>query len=239
MDQNRYEEVPQKQGVFKRAIKAFGRWIKYIVIDFINSFKYNNMKLPGLLVLIPGAIFGFFLHFHALTIRDLNLSVTGGGTYNNMFDYSGLVLFGLMLVCILNIFAGFSLMNKKNKGSVIIVMITTIVIIALGVAYIYLLIIYHNSGNKYYDAMDEFIANHSDLITGATENERLNSVRAYLSDKSGDYYVYAITAAERPVMDGNWFLSVGSIIFCMVSSVTGVVIGFIKYDRTYEKSRDR
>ena len=120
MDQNRYEEVPQKQGKFKTGLKAFGRWIKYIFVDFINSFKYNNMKLAGLLILIPGAIFGFFLNFHALTVRDINLTTTKGDLYNGMFDYSGLVLFGLMLVCILNIFAGFSLMNKKNKGSVII-----------------------------------------------------------------------------------------------------------------------
>ena len=38
MDQNRYEEVPQKQGKFKTGLKAFGRWIKYIFVDFINSF---------------------------------------------------------------------------------------------------------------------------------------------------------------------------------------------------------
>ena len=241
MDQNRYEEVPQKQGKFKTGLKAFGRWIKYIFVDFINSFKYNNMKLAGLLILIPGAIFGFFLNFHALTVRDINLTTTKGDLYNGMFDYSGLVLFGLMLVCILNIFAGFSLMNKKNKGSVIICLVTTILIIALGVAYIYLLVIYHSSGNKFYDAFEGLLRDHPELFTQYADDpdKAANEARKLVSTEGGEYYVYAIQASKRPAMDGNWFLSVGSIVFCMISSVVGVILGFIKYDRTYEKGRDR
>ena len=239
MDQNRYEEVPQKQGVFKRALKAFGRWIKYIVIDFINSFKYNNMKLAGLMVIIPGAIFGFFLHFHALTIRDINFSSTDGKTYNSMWDFSGFILFALMLICILNIFTGFSMMNKKNKGSVIICTISTLVVILCGVAYIYLLLTYHEGGNKFYDAIDDMLKNHRDELTGIDEDGLINSARTLISDPESQYYVYAITAAKRPVINSDWLLSVGSIVFCMISSAIGVVLGFIKYDRTYEKGRDR
>lgn len=243
MDQNRYEEVPQKQGKFKRAFKGFGRWFKFVFVDFFNSFKYNNMKLAGLLILIPGAIFGFFLNFHALSIRDINLTSTkgNGDLYNGLFDYSGLVLFGLMLVCILNIFAGFSLMNKKNKGSVIVCLITTVLIIGLGVLYIYLLMTYYNGGNKFYDAVEGLLKNHPELFTEYADDpdKAANAARKLVSTEGGEYYVYAIQASKRPVMDGNWFLSVGSIVFCMISSVAGVVLGFIKYDRTYEKVRDR
>lgn len=240
MDQNRYEEVPQKENNFKKGAKAFWKWLKFVFIDFFNSFKYNNMKLAGLLILIPGAIFGFFLNFHSLAIRDINLTSTkgNGDLYQGLFDYSGLVLFGLMLFCILNIFAGFSLMNKKNKGSVIICLITTVVIIVLGVLYIFLLMTYYNGGNKFYDAFEKLLAEHPELFTG-DDDQKMTQARKMVSTEGGEYYVYAIQASKRPVIDTNWIMSVGSIIFCMLSSVVGVVLGFIKYDRTYEKSRDR
>ena len=36
-------------------------------------------------------------------------------------------------------------------------------------------------------------------------------------------------------LDINWIISIVSIIISMVASVAGVVLGFINYDRTYEK----
>ena len=239
MDQNRYEDVPKKENPAAKAFKSFGHYLKYVFVDFFNSFKYNNMKLAGLLIIIPGAIFGFFLHFHALTIRDVNLSATDQKNLNGLFDYSGLALFALMLVCILTIFAGFTLMNKKNKGSVIIVMITTIIIIGFGAAYIYLLMLYFNSGNQFYDAVERVCMEKYGRAAAACSDEEVNAVRALLADKESGYYIYAITASKRPVIDGNWVMSVGSIIFCIASSVVGVILGFIKYDRTYERGRDR
>lgn len=242
MDQNRYEEVPQKENKFKSGIKAIGKWLKFIFVDFINSFKYNNMKLAGLLILIPGAIFGFFLNFHYLTVRDINLTSTkgDGDLYNGLIDYSGLVLFGLMLFCILNIFAGFSLMNKKNKGSVIICLLTTVVIVALGVAYIYLLMVYHNAGNKFYDAAEKIVREHPEFFKPTDDDQRRATIaRTMVCDPESEFYVYAIQASKRPTIDNNWVASVGSIVFCILSSIVGVVLGFIKYDRTYEKVRDR
>lgn len=70
-DQNRYEEVPQKQNPFVRGLKAFGSFLKFTFVDFINSFKYNNMKLASILFALPGLFLGFFMFAHYPTINHI------------------------------------------------------------------------------------------------------------------------------------------------------------------------
>ena len=68
-------------------------YLKGILWDFVQSFKYNNMKLAGLLIIIPGAIFGFFLYYHALVVRQVVFISTLGSNYYGTPDISGLLLF--------------------------------------------------------------------------------------------------------------------------------------------------
>ena len=70
-DQNRYEEVPQKENKFLKGLKAFGRYWKFVFIDFFNSFKYNNMKLAAILFALPGLLLGFFMFAHVPTLRHV------------------------------------------------------------------------------------------------------------------------------------------------------------------------
>ena len=73
-DQNRYEEVPQKENKFVKGLKAFGNYLKYVFVDFFNSFKYNNMKLAAILFAMPGILLGFFMFAHVPTIRHVQVS---------------------------------------------------------------------------------------------------------------------------------------------------------------------
>jgi len=73
-DQNRYEEVPQKESFgkkFLKGLKAFGRYWKFVFFDFFNSFKYNNMKLAAILFALPGLFLGFFMFAHVPTLRHV------------------------------------------------------------------------------------------------------------------------------------------------------------------------
>jgi len=72
-DQNRYEDVPQKENKFKKALKAFGAYWKFVFVDFFNSFKYNNMKLASILFALPGLLLGFFMFAHVPTIRNITV----------------------------------------------------------------------------------------------------------------------------------------------------------------------
>lgn len=71
---NRYEDVPQKENKFAKGLKAFGRYIKFVFVDFFNSFKYNNMKLAAILFALPGILLGFFMFAHVPTIRHVTVS---------------------------------------------------------------------------------------------------------------------------------------------------------------------
>jgi len=71
---NRYEEVPQKENKFAKGLKAFGRYLKFVFVDFFNSFKYNNMKLAAILFALPGILLGFFMFAHVPTIRHVTVS---------------------------------------------------------------------------------------------------------------------------------------------------------------------
>ncbi len=74
MDQNRYEEVPQKENKFLKGLKGLGRYFKFVFVDFFNSFKYNNMKLAAILFALPGLLLGFFMFAHVPTIRNVSVS---------------------------------------------------------------------------------------------------------------------------------------------------------------------
>ena len=57
----------EKSNIFS----GFVKYLYYLVFDFINSFRYNNMKLSAILVAVPGILIGFFLNSHANTILNL------------------------------------------------------------------------------------------------------------------------------------------------------------------------
>lgn len=192
-DQNRYEEVPQKENKFLKALKSFGLFVKNSWLNFIESFRYNNCKLAAILTAIPGIFLGFFLIFHAQVVRNINFS-TAGGYYVFSFDFTAMVLFLLMLFGILNIFGSLALSGKKNLGSVIRVTITSAAIVVFGALYLVSVFVYING-----------------CTTGA------------LSPEGGFELNY------------NYIISIISVIISMVSVTAGCVLGFINYDRTYEK----
>ena len=114
--------------------------------------------------------------------------------YGVPFDFTGLVLFVLMLAGILNIFGAVSMSNKKNLGSVITCTITSSIIVIAGALYLYALFTFMGGVN------------------------------------SG-----AISMKNEFQLDGNWIVSIASIVISMLTSIAGVILGFINYDRTYEK----
>lgn len=199
-DQNRYEEVPQKENVFAKIFKTLGSYFANVFKDFITSFRYNNMKLAAILVAVPGVFLGFFLHWHAIVVNQVayrtgQFDEAGNAIlYGMPFDFTGLVLFILMLFGILNIFSSVTMSNKKNLGSVVTCTITSTVIVIAGALYLY--------------ALFTFIAGYNNG---------------------------SIPMKTEFTLDVNWIISIISIIISMVASVAGVVLGFINYDRTYEK----
>ena len=206
---SRYEEVPQKQNFFAKVFGTFGRYLKGVGYDFISSFKYNNMKLPGWLIALPGILIGFFLMFHAPVVKSFAWSKAGYdaelGEYVNVtylnFDFSGIVLFLLMLFGILNIFTAVSVIKKKNLGSVITATITTVVVVVCGALYLYLLF--------YCKSL-------------------VDAGKVTIKDSLGN-------TLDRMDLGFNHIMSIFSIILSMVSSILGVILGYIFYDRTYEK----
>lgn len=179
----------------KNVLKMFGTYLKNVLFDFITSFKYNNMKLAGLLVCVPGVFLGFFLSFHAPVVKSIAFNMTETTYYKGIsFDPTGILLFLLILFGILNIFMGVSMMNQKNLGSVVRATITSSIVVICGAVYIALLLIFVQGVN------------------------------------SG-----AIKITKENIVDSNFIVSVVSVIVSMVCSIVGVVLGYIKYDRTYEK----
>ncbi len=150
---NKTEETSlegKKENIVLRGLKAFWKYLKDIFLNFKESFKYNNMKLPALLVAVPGILLGFFLNFHYTVVVQLSYSYVTFDpetmdmvtlNYSGMpFDYSGIVLFVLMLIGILNIFSAVSMSGKKNKKSVVLATILTSLILVLGALYIYAIV---------------------------------------------------------------------------------------------------
>ena len=212
-NQNRFDDVPEKQNVFVKIFTTFGKYLRNVFFDFINSFKYNNMKLPALLVAAPGIFLGFFLGFHSKVIGPITYNMSyytsngerGACTYKIAFDYGGIVLFILMLLGILNIFGAVSMSGKKNLGSVILCTISTVAIVILSALYLYALSVY---------------------------NEGASTAVKVAGEKSELCYI-PLTEKFKP--DSNWTWSILSIVVSCVTSVAGCILGFIFYDRTYEK----
>lgn len=219
-NQNRYEETPAKPNPFARAVRGFGRYIKLSCYDFINSFRYNNMKLPAILVALPGIFLGFFLGYHSRVIRPISYGMAGYynaagdvATYKIGFDYTGLVLFALMLLGILNIFAAVTMSGKKNLGSVIVCTVSTLGIIVCASLYLYALAVYNE---------------------GATTQIKVNGVGLINQTHKIDKCYISGTKEFEP--SKYWGLSITSVVASVASSVAGCILGFIFYDRTYEKA---
>ena len=229
-DQNRYEEIEKKESVGSRILKYF----KGLGYDFIASFKYNDLKLASWLIIIPGAIFGFFLHWHSTVVTTIHFNSPINDSkgqvvpYNGMKDISGLLVFLCMLCAIMLIFFGTALSGKKNLGSVITCTIATLLMTVFGGMYLYWVFSYINGINSYYDKLVACMN-----AKGVTDVE----AAAMLVDKTSDFYIGSkgIYSLEKFSMNSDFILSIGTIILCIVSSIAGCVLGFIKYDRTYQK----
>ena len=217
MDQSRYEEVPKKEGKAGKAFKNFGKYLKTVGKSIVESFKYNKMKLPAFMLGIGGIIIGLFLTVHAATIKQLTFTYSyvkdeAGELvkYTAMlpgmpYDYTGIVIFILMLLGILNIFIALAFNSKQNKGSVVSATIITLVMIGLTVAYVYAVMYF----KQYHD-------------TGITVNGEL-----YKLDIAGGGYETNFLA--------NYMSSIIVLIIADVLSAVACVLGFIHYDRAYEK----
>ena len=200
-DLSRYEEVQTKQNPFAKALKMFGNYLKFVVRDFIASFKYNNMKLAGWLIAIPGIFIGFFLEYHYYAVAKMSFIVTDPETFEDYvyigFDYTGIVFFLLMLFGILNIFTAASVMKKKNLGSVVTATITSAGVLICGALYLAAMFIF----------------------SGLVSNGDIRLENA-------DWTLFG---------DMDFVMSIITVVFSMLCSIVGVILAFIKYDRTYEK----
>ena len=202
-------EVEEKnENGFIRVLKSLGKYLKNVFLNFLESFKYNNMKLAAILVAIPGLLLGFFLSFHYNVVIKLSYEVAVRD-YDTMqiiryqapgmpFDYSGIILFVLMLFGILNIFSAVSMSGKKNKKSVILATVLTGVIVVAGVMYLYSLF-----------------------------------YCLFLVNSPADY-TYHINIDGFGV-NADFVMSCFSVIGSMVSSIAGCILGFIRYDRNYKE----
>ena len=83
MDDNRYEDVPEKENGFKKFLKACGTYFKNVFGAFLDGFKYNNMKLAAILVAIPGLVIGFFLVAHAQAVGQMSFIFS---RYSDTYD---------------------------------------------------------------------------------------------------------------------------------------------------------
>lgn len=134
-----------KQSVFKTLKTYLGN----LWYDFRISFKYNNMKLASWLVALPGIFLGFFLGFHANVCNNMSFTYTVQEgelllqeSYLKPFDFSGLVLFLMILFGILNIFTSLTMSSKKSRGSVILATITSAIVVISGALYLYAIFFY-------------------------------------------------------------------------------------------------
>ncbi|MDY5982622.1 MAG: hypothetical protein SPJ17_02825 [Anaeroplasma sp.] len=221
MDQSRYEQVPKKEGKAAKAFKNFGKYLKTVGLSIIESFKYNRMKLPAFMLGIGGILIGLFLSVHAATIKQLTYTysyvTTESGElvkYTAMlpgmpYDYTGIVIFILMLLGILNIFIALAFNSKQNKGSVVSATIITLVMIGLTIAYVYAVTYfktYHDTGIEVNGTLYRL-----EIAGGGYESN-------FLSNYMGSMIVLFIA-------DGL--------------SILACVLGFIHYNRAYEKGDDR
>lgn len=211
-DLNRYEEQPSKENVFVKVLKMFLQYLRNLGYDFITSFKYNNMKLAGFLIAVPGVLFGFFLTSHAEVLSTLAYEYTliDEATFTMVkknfpgmpFDYTGIAVFALMLIGLLNIFGAASVIGKKNLGSVVLATVLSGLFVVIGIAYVYAIFYYKSI------CIPGYIAPQGQIPEGIN------------AEFKWDY---------------NTIMSLVTVIGSSVFSVAGCVLGFINYDRTYEK----
>ncbi len=243
MQENEVKNVENEEK--KSKLAGVGKYFKGLGYDFIQSFKYNNMKLAGLLIAVPGAIFGFFLTFHTTVVGDISTIATDGTSY--MADISGFALFLMMLLGILNIFTGFSVMNKKNLGTVILATVTSALMVAAGVIYFVIVFRWMAGVNAYYNNLDNAMTAIRNAGYSGTDEQLLSYTRPFLIRTEGtdliepltnkDWFVYSIPAGKRisEYFNVDYVMSLGSVGLCIVSAVVGVIFAFKNYDRNYEK----
>ena len=225
MDQSRYEEVPKKENPLAKAFKSFGKYLKLIFKSQVDSFKYNRMKLPGILLGVAGLMIGLFLSAHAATIKQLTFTYSyyaDNGTEmvkqtallpGMSYDYTGIVVFILMLLGILNIFVAISVTNKQNLGSVVRATIITLIMVGLTIAYIYAVFYFKAYVDKGYDV----------TINGAKQHVQL---------------VIAGGGYEANFLK-NYMTSIVVLGISCGLSLLACVLGFIHYNRAYERGTDR
>ena len=131
-----------------------------------------------------------------------------------------------MLFGILNIFTAFSMSKKKNLGSVVLSTICSSVIIVCGVLYIFAIVIFFEGYNLNQTA---FAEKYQELI-----NSGMTTDAATKAAQDACQFI-GISKNEPINFDYNFIISISSIVISMVSSLVGCILGFINYDRTYEK----
>ena len=184
----------------------FLKFFKDVWFDFIASFKYNNMKLSGILICVPGVLLGFFIVFHYNIISTLvfpfHIDTSGPMpvTVYDVKDLSALFYFALTLCGTLNLFTGVTVMGKKNLGSVIGATITTSLMVIFAVCYLY----YIFTSLSYQQSF--FAKNH-------------------FYPSTNPIYVTSI----------DFIMVMVSVGVSVLASVLGVLLGFKNYDRTYNK----
>lgn len=110
----------------KKEQNIVAKYLLGIWYNFIDSFRYNHCKLPGILIALPGLFIGFFLIFHS------RITFLGG-----IAQFSGFYMFMLVLFGCINIFNGVTVISKKNLSSIIISIICSLVIVVFGILWIY------------------------------------------------------------------------------------------------------
>lgn len=203
------ERNRQKLGFFG----TLGRFFKNLFLDIRASFVYNKMKLPAILIGIPGILLGFFITAHRYVINQLSfiesdeildivmdvkgLSRPSLVIYQDM-DFSAVCFFVLMLLGILNLFTATSISKKKNLGSVVTATVSTVLMIAVVAVYMF----YIFTCVSYESAGYVTVAGGGNLDTSCTE------------------FIMVMISCFGSVL----------------CSVVGCVLAFIHYDRTYKKS---
>ena len=180
--------------------KALLQYIKNIFVDFFQSFKYNDMKLAGILICVPGIFLGFFISFHQEIIKLIDLDKrVQGEIVSSMPDLTAICFFALILLGTLNLFTGFQAMKKKNLGSVVTATVLTVLITGITAFYLYEIIY------AWWLQANGFV----NVVGGSSNAIRVTSIDFIMT-----------------------MLSCG---ISVVSSIAGVILGFINYDRTYRK----
>ncbi len=144
--------MDNKKPVHTKIWQSFVHWLKFTILNLIDSYKYNKMKFAATFIFIPAILLGLFLNSHAVAILRINEAATG------VAEYIGIYLFALVLLGCINIFNAFSLNSKRNLGSVIINTITTILLLLFGFLYIF----------SYIDQAGQYESNSSVIISITT-----------------------------------------------------------------------